>query len=182
MRYATLFVLLFVISCGTPAQVGPKYDATVDFTLYSTFSWTGGTPVIITGDRPAALREHVTQVVQVAVERELSRAGFVPLRDPSQADLILQVQFVSVSRSIVSNRSVEGYAEQYGSASDRTQSILTLYILDRRLRRVIWEGTSSQSFFGDLEREATDREIARAVGRVLAGFPPRSGEAPPTQN
>ena len=173
MKYALLGVLWFVVSCGAPVHVGPKYDGTVDFTLYSTFSWTGGTPIVFSGDRPAALRERVTKVVQETVERELARGGFVLLRDPSQSDLILQVLFVSVSGHTVSNRSVPGYAEQYGFARDTTRSTLLLEILDRRSRRVVWKNSVSQAFFGDLQREATDREIVRAIVRALAEFPPQ---------
>ena len=114
-----------------------------------------------------------TTVVQETVEREFARAGFARLGDPSQADLILQVLFTSFSRSVVSDRTVEGYAERFGFASDSTQSIMFFEILDRRSRRVVWKNSVSQIFFGDLQRAVTDRETARAVRRVLAEFPPR---------
>ena len=52
-------------------------------------------------------------------------------------------------------------------------TLLHLVIIDRRSRRVVWENSVLQTFIGDLEREATDREIAGAVGRVLAEFPPQ---------
>lgn len=71
-----------------------------------------------------------------------------------------------------------GYAEQddaqYGLAQniDVTQAILSLEMLDRETERLVWKNAVSVTIFGDLERAATDREIAIAVDRVLAGFPP----------
>jgi len=73
----------------------------------------------------------------------------------------------------VSDSAVEGYAEQYGSAQDVTQSVLSLYIIDGESKGVVWSNSVSKTIFGDLERVATDREIADLADQVLAGFPPR---------
>lgn len=108
-----------------------------------------------------------------AVQREFVQAGFVLLPRPDQSDLILQVLFTSVGRRSVSDRAVSGYAEQYGSAQDITQVVLSLEILDGKSKRLVWRNSVSQTIFGDLERGATDSEIAIAVDRLLAGFPPQ---------
>ena len=111
-------------------------------------------------------------VIQESVERELVRGGFVLLSRSDEADLIVRAQFTSFSRYVDSNRAVLGYAEQYGWARDVTEALLFLEILDRNSARVVWENSVSTTIHGDLEREATDRELASIADRALAGFPP----------
>lgn len=173
IRYALFGLVCFLVSCGTPTQVGPQHEAKVDFAGYSTFAWTRGAPVVFSGERAPELERRVTHAVQQFVQREFVQAGFVLLPRPDQSDLILQVLFTSVGRRSVSDRAVPGYAEQYGSARDITQVVLSLEILDGKSKRLVWRNSVSQTIFGDLERGATDREIAIAVDRLLAGFPPQ---------
>lgn len=171
MRYA-IGLLCFLTACGTTAHVGPRYDDAIDFSRYSTFAWTAGTRVGFSGDPPTALQQRVAMVIQESVEREFARGGFVLLSRSDEADLIVRAQFTSFSRYVISDRAVQGYAEQYGWARDVTQALLFLEILDRNSARVVWENSVSTTIFGNLEREATIRELATLVDRVLAVFPP----------
>ena len=171
MKYA-IGLLCFLAACGTTAQVGPRYDEAVDFARYSTFAWTRGTRVGFSGDPPSGLQQRVTMVIQESVERELVRGGLTLLLRPDEADLIVRAQFTAASRYVVSDRAVPGYAEQHGRARDVTQAFLFLEILDKDSARVVWENFVSTTIFGDLEREATNRELAALVDRVLAVFPP----------
>ena len=176
LRYVLSGLLFFVVSCGPPVKGGLQYDEASDFSRYQSFAWTGGTRVVFSGEVSATLQQRIALALQESVRRELVQAGLVLLPRPDQSNLILQAIFTSVRRPDVP--ATMGYAEQddaqYGLAQniDVTQAILSLEMLDRETERLVWKNAVSVTIFGDLERAATDREIAIAVDRVLAGFPP----------
>ncbi len=187
-RQAAIMVFLsFGATMGgcSSIRVETKYDPHVDFTTYTNFGWLP-VPRARTGD----LRiDHAAldAVVRQAVNRKLAARGFKSTTD-------LEVDFwvvyhVAIRKKLEYSKLPIGY--DYSPAWGRGQwtderigdrgtyvrtfdeGTLVLDIVDARTSRLSWRGSARAKVDAARTRRQKEARLKRAVGKMLAGFPPK---------
>lgn len=171
------WLALGAAGCAT-TPVSVDYDPEVEFLFYTTFAWLGhaGAPRGEPESLPAGR-------VHRAVADALAAHGITEA-DPATADLWVRYR-TKVHREVLRNPRVIELPERLppGHPGDRHYyrtyvyvdktryyvGTLTIELVDRKVGRVVWEGSTSEAA---VHRDTAGRPTAEAAARVMAAFPP----------
>jgi len=178
--------LLAAGCAGAPVAV--DYDPQTEFLFYRTFAWLGhtgeprGEPESLPGTR-----------VHRVVADALARQGITET-DPDEADLWVRYRTEVRTEVVRQPRYVESFPRPGRDRDvhdrrdlrpfrtyiyvDRTRyfvGTLTIELIDRRDRRVVWEGTTSNAVADPTSPRLPTPE---AAARIMAAFPPMHGSVP----
>ena len=169
---------LLLCACAS-MQVESDYDRSASFTGYHTFAW-------MPREHHGSTNPLTAQRAQDAIEKELTRRGFVPTADPAAADFIVDYTIGASDRM-----DVQSYPEPYhgpywsypgwwrpywGSTLDvRTyrEGTLSIDMFDARTHRPVWHGWARKEITRS-DRQNAESRIRDAVRAVLSSFPPHS--------
>lgn len=183
MRKFGFILALLVISATTALAQDVRYnfDSSADFSKFKTYKW-----VDIKGS------DHTNQLVekqiQTALDAELAKKGLTKT-DADTADLLIGYQTaVGTEKQFTSYNTGWGYGPGWGggwygggmSSTTTTGSTSTIYIgqlavdmYDSAHKDLVWRGTASKTIDPKAKPEKQQKNIAKAVEKLLKNYPPK---------
>jgi hypothetical protein len=175
-------LLMFGVVGGAVAQdVRYDFDKNSDFSKYKTYKW-----VPIKGaDQPDEL---TSKKVTAAIDAELATKGLTKT-DSDTADLYIGFQTaIGTEKQFTSYNTGWGYgpgwgggwygyggmstSTTYGSTSTVYVGQLDLSVYDPAQKQIVWRGTASKTLDPKAKPEKKEKNIAKAVKKLLKNFPP----------
>lgn len=170
LRILPLLLLLITVSCAS-VQVNTDYDKSVDFSKYKTFAYykTGIDKVEISDlDKKRILR---------SIDAALLAKGFTKSDHP---DLLVNIN-AKAEKNVNVNQFYSGWGYGWGpgwspywggyySASNSTDGILTIDLIDAEKKELIWQGTGVGYLTKNVDKK--DEVINNFVTQILAQYPP----------
>jgi hypothetical protein len=177
LRLALMMLLVGVAGCSG-LSVRTDYDHDAAFSRYRTYSWIGPNPLLAAPGRASPDAE---ERIQRAVRATLQEKGFRFVADAAAADLLIAFTLgqrdpfrVDTSLDTLGLTSTARWAFRYYSgvhAKDYRADRLALDVFDAATRRPVWHGYALKSLTR-ADRKDPDALVRRAVGAILATFPP----------
>jgi hypothetical protein len=181
----TLVLLMFgVVGVVAAQDVRYDFDKNKDFSKYKTYKW-----VPIKGaDQPDEL---TGKKLTAAVDAELATKGLTKT-DSDSADLYLGYQTaIGTEKQFTSYNTGWGYgpgwgggwygygggmssSATYGSTSTVYIGQLDLSVYDAVEKQLIWRGNASKTLDPKAKPEKKEKNIAKAVKKLLKNYPPTS--------
>jgi Domain of unknown function (DUF4136) len=177
-----LVLLMFGVAGVVTAQdVRYDFDKNKDFSKYKTYKW-----VPIKGaDQPDAL---TAQKLTAAVDAELATKGLTKT-DSDTADLYIGYQTaIGTEKQFTSYNTGWGYGPgwgggwyggggmtsntTYGSTSTVYIGQLDLSMYDPADKQIVWRGTASKTLDPKAKPEKKEKNIGKAVNKLLKNYPP----------
>ena len=169
MRFATLIGTAALLA-STTAQaqtVTYDYDRSADFGAIKTYAWVGGN-----------LEDELNhQRVVHAVDAQLAGKGLRKVEPDEHPDVVLAYHAAFGREVQVSGSGWNGYRlSRTGSA--RVEEVLVgalaLQFADARTGDVVWRGMASRDVDVDASPEQRDKNITKAVEKLLKHYPKNS--------
>ncbi|MBW1982080.1 MAG: DUF4136 domain-containing protein [Deltaproteobacteria bacterium] len=167
--------LLVLCGCSTLA-VQTDYDQTISFSRYRTYNWAPGTEA---EQREQLLQEDpfLDERFRRAVERELQARGFSK-QESGTPDFLVSYHASSTTKTgyieLADYRGLGHYRYRaFYMPYEYNEQTLVLDILDAVSGKVIWRGSATDELSPSSTPQAKEKEIHRAVRRMLARFPPQ---------
>jgi len=181
------FILAVLVICATTAvaqDVRYNFDSSADFSKFKTYKW-----VDIKGS------DHTNQLIekqiQAALDAELAKKGLTKT-DSDNADLLIGYQTaVGTEKQFTSYNTGWGYGPGWGggwygggmSTSTTTGSTTTIYIGQLGLdmyesgkKDLVWRGVASKTINPKAKPEKQEKNINKAVAKLLKNYPPKKKE------
>jgi hypothetical protein len=176
-----ILVVLFGGVLGAYAQdVRYNFDKNADFTKYKTYKW-----VEIKGaDRPNQL---VQKQITDALDAELAKKGLTKT-EGENADLYIAYQTaIGTEKEFTSYNTGWGYGPGWGGgwyggtgSTMTTTSTTTIYVgqldvdmYDVAKKEMVWRGTASKTIDPKAKPEKQQKNLAKAVEKLLKNYPPK---------
>lgn len=165
----TLAVGVLALTACSTLQVHTDYDTGVDFTKYKTFDFL---------PTPDIAHTLVRDRAENAIARHLQGKGFTGTTE--SPDLVVALHGRR-SREIQIDSNNFGYGWRgrgwaVGSSSATVHEIpvgtLIVDIVDAAAKKLVWQGTASDTLREDLTPQEREQRIDGAIAQLLAGFPP----------
>lgn len=174
-------LLLATLACS-PYTVKVDYDRTAPMAGYRTFDWYAASR------RAKAEARGVEQPlmdrrVRLAVEQELKAKGF-RLETTAEPDFLVTYYPVYRDRKVRTSTHVGlgwgrrwGYRVGTGFSSSQTrhykEGTIVVEIVDGRTNALVWQAVAEGALTGLDQPEEADAQVAEAVRKLLAQFPPK---------
>lgn len=180
MRFILMYLPLSLIAiCGYAQDVRYNFAAGQDFSRYKTYKW-------VQLEKAEKLNQLADQQLKSAVDAELATKGLTKTDDES-ADLYIAYQpSVSQEKEFTSFNSDWGYGPGWGRGwyggmgsgmtTGETSTIqighIDLDMYDRAEKKLVWRGTASKALDVKAKPEKRQKNLAKAVKKLLKNFPP----------
>jgi hypothetical protein len=184
MRRLMFLLSLGILLTATVAicqDVRYNFDKNTDFSHLKTYKW------VIIKDAPAA-NDLVAKQIRDAVDKELAIKGLTKIDDDS-ANLFIGYQAgVGQEKEFTSFSSDWGYGGGWyrggwygpgGGMSTTTGSTSTIYVgqlavdmYDSANRDLVWRGVASKTLDPKAKPEKQQKNLAKAVKKLLKNYPP----------
>jgi hypothetical protein len=176
LRFHVLTALsALLVSACAPIHVSSHVQRDLHVTQYRTFDW-GAPDALPVGDERLDRNPFFLDHLVGAVEKELSRKGFLRADNPQAADLLIHYH-ANISQRIDVNRLDRAYGYCYDERCgalvfDYEAGTLVVDIVDAKTNQLIWRGWAEHGVRDVLTDERRmARTINDAVQRMLARFP-----------
>jgi hypothetical protein len=178
-----LALFVFGISTAVAQDVRYDYDKDKDFSKYKTYKWVS----IKNADQPDQL---TAKDIVSAVDAELASKGLTKT-DGDNADLYIGYQTaVGSEKQFTSYNTGWNYgpgwgggwygygggmtsSTTYGSTSTVYIGQLDLSMYDPTTKQLVWRGVASKTLDPKAKPEKKEKNIAKAVKKLLKNFPPK---------
>lgn len=168
LRYFPL-LLLFILSACSSVNVNTDYDKKVDFAQYKTYAYYKN------GIDKAEISDLDKKRILRAIDEVMTTKGFTK---SETADMLISINAKSEQNVNVNNFN-GGWGWGFGwdpfwggntMVSTSTDGILTIDIIDAKLKELIWQGEGSGYLTKNVEKK--DENVKLFVTEILAQFPP----------
>jgi hypothetical protein len=180
-----LLLLCTLLAGCSPIQVTTDYDPAVSFAAYRTYAWIPHSQQR-TGDArldSSLLHDRIRE----AVERHLAAKGYTKAESGSP-DFLVTYHVAIRGKLNVTTMSNYGYgpgwrAARVGAAGTTTfvqeydEGSLLVDIVEPAKRHLAWRGSAKAQVPETSTSEERTARIDEAVGKILAGFPPKPAGA-----
>lgn len=172
MRHAIIGLVFLLFAWPALGQkVDVKYDKTVDFSKYKTYTWAEGMP---------AKNPIINQMITEQIDQQMGARGLTKTADGDlqvmfAAATDLDLQITGLTWSNVSNPM--GSMTNVGPPMNVRKGMLVVDLMDRKAERYIWRATAKetlpQSPSGDMVKDAQRAEklVKNAVAKVFSKYP-----------
>lgn len=170
-----LIAMMVFSSCEPALKVRSRYDKTVDFSRYRTFTVSGNESLI------RALSQVNYERVLTSIRNEMRKKGFTEIRETP--DLMVNVSAIVNSKASVSSNRYYEYGSVYRpytwgpgvsySAYDARyykDGSLIIDVVDAEVRKLLWQGIGTKEI--DSPSKHPEKDIPKAVESIMVGFPP----------
>jgi hypothetical protein len=182
LAYLMLVMLALGVSTAVAQDVRFDFDKDKDFSKYKTYKW-----VPIKGaDQPDEL---MAQRITAAIDTELATKGLTKT-DSDNASLYVGYQTaIGQEKEFTSYNTGWGYGPGWGggwygyggmSTSTTYGSTSTVYIgqldlsmYDPTTKQLVWRGTASKTLDPKAKPDKKEKNINKAVKKLLKNFPPK---------
>src|SRR6476469_1281433 len=172
-------LLLLVASSAFAQDVRYNFDKSANFAGFKTYKW-----VVIKGANQ--LSDLPDRQVKAAVDAELAKKGLTKT-DGETADLYIGYQAgVGQEKEYTSFDTGWGYGPGWygggwygGGGGMTTGTTSTIYVGQRALdmyasqdKKLVWRGAASKTLDTDAKPEKQQKNLAKAVAKLLKNYPP----------
>lgn len=165
---------LMVLGCSEKLYVSSDYDKNIDFTKYSTFSWSKEQEV--PGKRhPMFDNELNRRRVMDAIEAEMKSIGFKRLDVAPDLLIDFHISIDDQMDYMVLSDYPHDYSfwPDYNVASYKVKKgALIIHLVDSKTKQLVWQGIGSKRL-GDVPAENVEQRIQKGVKTILAQYPVR---------
>jgi Domain of unknown function (DUF4136) len=164
-----LFLALAFVGCASSVTTSIDYDRSIDFSRYRTYGWL----------RPARLGNDILERrLTATIDRELTSRGLTRSDTPDLFVMIhgrlgKEVQYTAFDTGW-------GYGwRRWGAGPTmvRRQEVpvgtLFVDLVDAGDKELVWRGTAKTAIDTTSTAEKREADVAEAVGKLFAAFPPR---------
>ena len=176
-----MVLALFVggVSSAVAQDVRYNFDNSADFSKFKTYKW-----VELKGDKP---NEMVQKQITSAIDAELATKGLTRT-DSDNADLLIGYQTaIGTEKEFTSYNTGWGYGPGWGGGwyggggmTTTTGQTTTIYIGQLALdmyspagKDLVWRGTVSKTLDPKAKAEKQQKNLAKAVAKLLKNYPPK---------
>ena len=187
-RYATLAgAAILLAACASGPTIESDYDRTIDFSQYKTYGFFN--PMGIENPNYSSI---YGSIFRDAISKEMESRGY---RMSDNPDLMINVSGRLQDKTKVTTTSdpymsggYYGYRRgAYGAwggygygttthVSNYTEGTVNVDIVDRNLKRMIWEGVAVGRVNEKKSNEETRANIYSGIQEMFAGYPFRAGQ------
>ena len=187
-RFVILASLAFLLaSCSSGPQIQSDYDHTVDFSQYKTYGFFN--PLGIENPSYSSI---YGSIFRDAISKELESRGY---RQSDNPDLMVNVSARMQDKTKVTTTSdpymgggYYGYRRgHYGAwggygygtqthVSNYTEGTVNVDIVDRNLKRMVWEGVAVGRLKENNTSEQTRANIYSGITEMFSAYPFRAGQ------
>ncbi|PWB23915.1 DUF4136 domain-containing protein [Flavobacterium sp. HTF] len=181
LRFAPIFLLVFLYSCSPTVKVTTDYDHSANFSEYKTFA-----VYDLKAQEGQVNQLNVDRVIN-AIRSEMTAKGFTE----SSSNPDLKVNAVSIlknKQSVTADTNFYGYGGMYrpygywgggammGSGTttfntyDYVDGSLVIDIVSAKTQKLVWQGVGNAQI--DSKPDNPEEFIAGAIKKILEGFPP----------
>jgi hypothetical protein len=181
LAFITVAFLLLGVSAAVAQDVRYDFDKDKDFSRYKTYKW-----VPIKGaDQPDEL---TARSIMSAIDAELATKGLTKTEGDT-ADLYIGFQTaIGQEKEFTSYNTGWGYGggwgggwygggmastSTYGSTSTVYVGQLDVSMYDPAQKQLVWRGVASKTLDPKAKPEKKEKNIAKAVKKLLKNFPPQ---------
>jgi hypothetical protein len=170
-------VMAILAATSIAAQkVSYDYDKRIDFTKFKTFTFKDGTK----SNDPLVDRRVVAAIVSALIARGMTR-------DDSMPDVVVVTHLTFDKRKDISAWSTapaygpygwawgDGWHSTHVRVHDILAGTLVIDVVDVATGTIAWRGIGEKEVKQDPTQELLDKNVDRAVMRVLRNFPPGTG-------
>jgi len=180
---AVLVLLTFAVARGVAQDVRYDFDKDKDFSKYKTYKWVPIKGADKTDDLTA-------KALMSSIDAELATKGLTKT-DSDDADLYVAYQTaIGSEKQFTSFNTGWGYgpgwgggwygynggmssSTTYGSTSTVYVGQLDLSMYDSHTKQLVWRGTASKTLDPKAKPEKKQKNINKAVKKLLKNFPPK---------
>lgn len=174
MRRIFAVLALVAAGCGgPPLTIDTDYDTDTDFSKYKSFTW-------MQGSKPSEkdIDGLTQQRIREAIEAELPKHGLKQAENGG--DLAANYQ-ISIQHKIKQSNASVGVGYGWGPAHigvskspsrEYDEGTLIFDLVDPKTKQLIWRGTAVGTVHPDASPEERKENIKKAVGHLLAEYPP----------
>jgi len=165
-----VFLLFAYPALGQKVDV--KFDKTVDFSKYKTYTWAKGMP---------AKNPIINQMIIDSIDQQLAARGLTKAEADGDIQILfvaaidLDLQITGVTWSNVSNPM--GSLTNVGPPMNVRKGMLVVDMMDRKTERYLWRATAketlTQSPSGDMAKDAqrVEKLVKKAVAKMFSTYP-----------
>lgn len=173
MRRAIIGLVFLLFAYPALGQkVDVKFDKTVDFSKYKTYTWAEG---------KAARNPIVNQMITDAIEQQLAAKGLTKAAADGDIQILfvaamdLDLQINGITWSNVSNPM--GSLTNVGPPMDIRKGMLVVDMMDKKTERYIWRAVAKETLtqgptadiVGDAKR--VEKLVKKAVAKMFSKYP-----------
>jgi len=180
--FLMLGVLLFAVTAPLAQDVRYDFDRDKDFSKYKTYKW-------VTVKESDQVDELTAKQIVSAVDSVLSTKG-LEKTDQDSADLYIAYETaINSEKEFTSYNTGWGYGPgwgggwygyggmasttTYGSTSTVYVGQLDLSMYDSAQKQLVWRGTASKTLDPKAKPDKKQKNIMKAVQKLLKNFPPK---------
>jgi hypothetical protein len=180
-------MVLLLSACASKPKIETDYDHTIDFSQYKTYGFFN--PMGIENPNYSSI---YGSIFRDAISREMESRGYTKSDNP---DLLINVSGRLQDKTRVTTTSdpymaggYYGYRRgRYGAwggygygttthVSNYTEGTVNVDMVDRALKRMIWEGVAVGRVKENRTNEETRTNIYAGIKEMFAGYPFRAGQ------
>jgi len=183
MKLPAILALAFLLGSGTSAaaqDVRYNFDSSEDFSRFKTYKW-----VDVKGSDHA--NEITEKQIRQAIDTQLAAKG-LQKTDSETADLYIGLQTaIGTEKQFNTYSTGWGYGPGWGGGwygggmgtTSTTGSTTTIYVgqlvldmYDSAKKDLVWRGTASKTIDPKAKPEKQEKNINKAVAKLLKNYPP----------
>ena len=170
-----MVVAIIAWSCAPSFKVNSDYDNSADFTSYKKFA------LYNPDNLNKAISELNRSRVFAAVKNEMTKKGF--REDTASPQLLVNTTAVLKNRTSVSSNNYYAYGSVYRpyawgpgvsysnyDVQQYKDGSLIIDIVEMESKKLLWQGIGNKEIDAPLKHP--DTEIPKAIGSIMAQFPP----------
>lgn len=175
LKVMTTGLLLFAYSCSPYIRVKYDYDQNLDFSGYHTYDWVTRPKGHPADAREAMLKNDLLeQRIKSAVNKTLAEKGLSQVSDSPDI-------FVAYHTGVEDKIKVVNWGYTYPShywggrrvdVYQYEEGTLIIDFIDAKSKRLVWRASASATLSKRAKPEEMDKNIKRAVSKMLSPFPP----------
>jgi hypothetical protein len=175
-KLASLLLAVAVLAACSSISTTEDYDRATNFSRYKTYEWKTVDPI---------QNQILEQRLKSAVETTLNSKG---LRTSAENPDLWVVPHTRLDKQTQINTYNSGWGYGYGwrggygggmttsTVSEIPVGTLIIDLVDAGKKQMVWRGTASKTLEPDASPETKDKNIATAVQKMFANYPPGAGK------
>lgn len=177
MKLARALALVVLAACAPSVHVSQDWDPDARLDGLHNWAWQPGYPKQ-TGD-PRLDSDLLNERIKAALESGLAAKGFNRAESPERADFTVAYH-VAIAEKLDARTMSTGYGPYRGWSGGTTTVVdqyevgtLLVDFISPETKQVIWRGTAQSRIQESSDPQERKARIDRAVGELLAQFPPQ---------
>jgi hypothetical protein len=163
--------MLAAPACGPSLSVDRDYDPEVEFDRYYTWYWLADSPTKKTMENADERTRELDSLIRNVIAGEMREKGFTLVETNPDIEIAYHIGMTGEYGAVNWDRdylATVKNAEVYRSSG----GVIIVDMIDARTGRLMWRGKGTGAVNVDPTPEMVEKNLTRAVKKLLDGFPP----------